>query len=29
MARPATAARRYAEAAYELAERDGAHDAWL
>ena len=29
MARPATAARRYAEAAFELAERDGAHDAWL
>ena len=29
MARPATAARRYAEAVFDLAERDGAHDAWL
>lgn len=28
MARPATAARRYAEAAFELAARDGAYDAW-
>ncbi len=27
--RPTTAARRYAEAAFELAERDGTHDAWL
>jgi F-type H+-transporting ATPase subunit delta len=26
--RPATAARRYAEAAFELATRDDAHDAW-
>lgn len=28
MARPTTAARRYAEAAFELASRDGAHEAW-
>lgn len=28
MARPGTAARRYAEAAFELAERDDAFDAW-
>lgn len=28
MARPATAARRYAEAAFELASRDGTQDAW-
>lgn len=28
MARPGTAARRYAEAAFELAERDDAHQAW-
>lgn len=28
MARPTPAARRYAEAAFELATRDGAHDAW-
>ena len=28
MARPGTAARRYAEAAFELASRDGALDAW-
>ncbi|MEO7663707.1 MAG: F0F1 ATP synthase subunit delta [Candidatus Limnocylindrales bacterium] len=28
MARPTTAARRYAEAAFELATRDGAMDAW-
>ena len=28
MARPRTAARRYAEAAFELASRDDAHDAW-
>ncbi len=28
MARPATAARRYAEAVFEIASRDGAHDAW-
>jgi len=28
MARPTTAARRYAEAAFELATRDGTHDAW-
>jgi len=28
MGRPATAARRYAEAAFELAERDGTLDAW-
>lgn len=28
MARPTTAARRYAEAAFELARRDGAIDAW-
>lgn len=27
--RPTTGARRYAEAAFELAERDGTHDAWL
>lgn len=27
--RPTTTARRYAEAAFELAERDGTHDAWL
>ncbi len=27
--RPTTAARRYAEAAYELADRDRTHDAWL
>jgi F-type H+-transporting ATPase subunit delta len=27
--RPTTAARRYAEAAFELAERDGTLDAWL
>jgi len=28
MARPSTAARRYAEAAFELATRDGTFDAW-
>lgn len=28
MARPTTAARRYAEAAFELADRDGSHDTW-
>jgi F-type H+-transporting ATPase subunit delta len=28
MARPSTAARRYAEAAFELADRDGSHDRW-
>ncbi len=28
MARPTTAARRYAEAAFELATRDGSHDVW-
>ncbi len=28
MSRPTTAARRYAEAAFELAERDDAFDAW-
>lgn len=28
MARPTTAARRYAEAAFELASRDGSHDTW-
>jgi F-type H+-transporting ATPase subunit delta len=28
MARPVTAARRYAEAAFELALRDGTEDAW-
>ncbi len=28
MARPTTASRRYAEAAFELATRDDAHDAW-
>jgi F-type H+-transporting ATPase subunit delta len=28
MARPSTAARRYAEAAFELATRDGTLDAW-
>jgi F-type H+-transporting ATPase subunit delta len=28
MARPSTAARRYAEAAFEIALRDGAVDAW-
>jgi F-type H+-transporting ATPase subunit delta len=28
MARPTTAARRYAEAAFELAARDGTHDTW-
>ncbi|HKG56473.1 MAG TPA: F0F1 ATP synthase subunit delta [Candidatus Limnocylindrales bacterium] len=28
MARPSTAPRRYAEAAFELAERDGSIDAW-
>jgi F-type H+-transporting ATPase subunit delta len=28
MARPGTAARRYAEAAFELASRDDTHDAW-
>ena len=28
MARPTPAARRYAEAAFELATRDKAHDAW-
>jgi F-type H+-transporting ATPase subunit delta len=28
MARPTTAARRYAEAAFDLASRDGAHDRW-
>lgn len=27
--RSTTAARRFAEAAFELAERDGTHDAWL
>jgi F-type H+-transporting ATPase subunit delta len=29
MARPSSAARRYAEAAFEIAERDGATDQWL
>ncbi len=29
MSRPGTAARRYADAAFELATRDGTHDAWL
>lgn len=29
MARPSTAARRYAEAAFELARRDGTLDRWL
>lgn len=28
MARPTTAARRYAEAAFELASRDRSHDVW-
>jgi F-type H+-transporting ATPase subunit delta len=28
MARPSTSARRYAEAAFELASRDGSHDRW-
>jgi len=28
MPRPTTAARRYAEAAFELASRDGTHDRW-
>ncbi len=28
MARPGAAARRYAEAAFELAARDGSHDRW-
>jgi F-type H+-transporting ATPase subunit delta len=28
MARPTTASRRYAEAAFEIAERDGSIDAW-
>ncbi|HVL53766.1 MAG TPA: F0F1 ATP synthase subunit delta [Vitreimonas sp.] len=28
MGRPTTAARRYAEAAFELATRDGSHEAW-
>lgn len=28
MARPTSAARRYAEAAFQLASRDDAHDAW-
>jgi F-type H+-transporting ATPase subunit delta len=28
MARPTTAARRYAEAAFDLASRDGTHDRW-
>jgi F-type H+-transporting ATPase subunit delta len=28
MRSPSTAARRYAEAAFELAERDGSHDRW-
>jgi F-type H+-transporting ATPase subunit delta len=28
MPRPSTAARRYAEAAFEIAGRDNAHDAW-
>ena len=28
MARPTSAARRYAEAAFQLAMRDGSHDAW-
>lgn len=28
MARPTTAARRYAEAAFQIAERDGSFDAW-
>ena len=28
MARPGTSARRYAEAAFELAARDGSHDQW-
>jgi F-type H+-transporting ATPase subunit delta len=28
MARPTSAARRYAEAAFQLATRDGSHDAW-
>jgi F-type H+-transporting ATPase subunit delta len=29
MPRPSTAARRYAEAAFEIAVRDGTEDAWL
>ena len=29
MGRPGTAARRYADAAFELASRDDTHDAWL
>lgn len=29
MSRPTTAARRYAEAAFEIAERDSTTDAWL
>jgi F-type H+-transporting ATPase subunit delta len=29
MARPSTAARRYAEAVFEIARRDGTEDAWL
>lgn len=29
MPRPSTAARRYAEAAFEIARRDGTEDAWL
>jgi F-type H+-transporting ATPase subunit delta len=29
MSRPSTAARRYAEAAFEIARRDGTEDAWL
>src|SRR5947207_3813982 len=28
MPRPTTAARRYAEACFELADRDGSHDRW-
>lgn len=28
MARPTTAARRYAEAAFDLASRDGTHETW-
>lgn len=28
MARPSTSARRYAEAAFELASRDGSHERW-
>ena len=28
MSRPTTAGRRYAEAAFQLAERDDALDAW-